>query len=148
MDEMFEKRENKKSYTVYWDVSLNIQANKMTWSVILKRKDGAQIVKTHSPRFFEAKADRTKILGSLAYRFKGPVKPRSELNHQPATPRKRGRGGNAPSPRGKSSRLEDRLSPRASESDGEFLPAGSDGDTSGDESRTVLPEEDCYGLAN
>ena len=39
IDELSEKRENKKSCTLYWDVSLNIKENDMIRFIILKPKE-------------------------------------------------------------------------------------------------------------
>jgi hypothetical protein len=149
IDKLFEKRENKNSYTIYWDVSLNIKENEMIWSVIFKLKNGQHKAKTRKDtRKLKDEGNPTKIFGSLASRFNGPVKPRSELDPQPVTPRKRGRNGNTPPSRRKSSRLAGRPSPHLSESDDEYQPAGFDKDTSDDESQIVLPEEDYYGLSD
>jgi hypothetical protein len=147
MDEIFQRRQNKNFYTVYWNVSLNIQESQMIWSVTLKLKNGHQHVTIYKPRFLDAMETSSKILGSLADRVR-PVKPRSDLSPKPVTPRKRGSGGNAGSSRRKSSRVAGHYSPREVESDTEFQPDVADVDESDMESQTIPPEEDYYGVSD
>lgn len=147
MDKIFQKRKNKNFYTVYWDVSLNIQDNDMIWSVMLKLKNGQRPVTKHEPLFLDAMETSSKILGSLADRVR-PVEPRSNLSPRPLTPKKRGRGENACTSQRKSSRLTQHQSPREVESDTECRPDLADGDESDANSQTILPEEDCYDVSD
>jgi hypothetical protein len=147
MDDIFQRRQNKNFYTVYWNVSLNIQENQMIWSVTLKLANGQQHVTIHKPRFLDAMETSSKILGSLADRVR-PVKPRSDLPPKPVTPRKREGGGNAGISRRKSSRLSGYHSPREVECDTDFQPFLVDGDESDAESRSMSPEEDYYEVSD
>ena len=119
----------------------------MIWSVTLKLKNGQQPVTIYEPVFLDAMETSSKILGSLADRVR-PVKPRSDLSPKPVTPKKRGRYGNAEKSRRKSSRLARRCSPRQVESDADFQPGLVGGDESDMESRTILPEEEDYGVSD
>ncbi len=147
MDIIFQKRKNKNFYTVYWDVSLSIQENKMIWSVTLKLKNGQRPVTRHEPMFLDAVETSSKILGSLADRVR-PVKPRSNLSPRPLTPRKRGRGRNVEASQRKSPRLTGHGSPREVESDTDYQPDLADRDGSDVESQTIHPEEDYYAVSD
>lgn len=150
MDKIFQRRKNKNFYTVYWNVSLNIEENHMIWSVMLKLKDGQRPVTTHKPVFSDAMETSSKILGSLADRVR-PFKPRSNLSPRPLTPRKRGRGGSAVDrSQRKSSRLTRRHSPLEVEveSDAEYRPESADDDEADAKSQTAFPEEDIYGVSD
>jgi hypothetical protein len=143
MDEIFERKKNKNFYTVYWDVSLNIQDNNMIWSVMLKLKNGQRPVTKHEPLFLDAVETSSKILGSLADRVR-PIQPRSNLSPRPLTPRKRGRGGRVDKSKRKSSRLARQHSPREVGSDTEYQPESAEAGESDMESQTIIPEEDLY----
>lgn len=129
---MFERRQNKNYYIAHYDLSLNIRENnRMLWSVILKLKDGKRDVKPPQVRLLDTEEKETEILGSLVYRWaNGPVKPRSQFDQKPITPRKRRRPRKAEQSHRKSPRVTGHHSPRSTVYHAEYQSASDDEDVS------------------